>query len=239
MLLSDLSQHSEMLGLDLLVPAALVSRMRAARGALMPSGIKLRVSERSEPSRSRREHAGDAGEGANSGWIIDAAACRHGISLTARMNDDVISLLRVRMEGPRHPLPASDAHGDLLRQTGERLAEFTGISLEDGGASGPLQAAMFHAAILFTELHRVDHVVMQVPPEKVQVLADLMGMQQVSSAGSPTVLMKLNLGFVRGQVRRHAGRDCDGEARYPMLYKWFFLKSEAAGVKQRISELKA
>jgi len=235
MLLSDLSQHSEPLGLDLLAPTALVSRMQAARGAPMPSRIKIRVSEGSEPSRGRRLQAGAAGEGTSSGWIIEAAACRQGISLTSRMNDDVISLLRVRLEGPGHPLPARDAHGDTLGQAGERLAEFTGASLEDGGASGPLQAAMFHAAILFTELHQVDHVVMQVSPEKAQALTDLMGMQRVSHAGSPTVLMKLNLGFVRGQVRRHAGHV--GDSRYPMLYKWFFLASEAAGVKQRISKL--
>jgi hypothetical protein len=235
MLLSDLSQHSELLGLNLLAPAALVSRMQAARGAPLPSRIKIRVSEGSEPSRGRRPQACAAGDSTSSGWIIEAAACRQGLSLTSRMNDDVISLLRVRLEGPGHPLPAREAHGDTLEQSGERLAEFTGASLEDVGASGPLQAAMFHAALLYTELHQVDHVVMQVTPEKVQALTDLMGMQQVSQAGRPTVLMKLNLGFVRGQVRRHAGHL--GDSRYPMLYKWFFLASEAAGVKQRISKL--
>lgn len=236
MLLSDLSQHSELLGLDLLAPAALVSSMQAARGAPLPSRIKIRVSEGSEPSRSRRPQAGAVGERSSSGWIIEAAACRQGLSLTSRMNDDVMSLLRVRLEGPGHPLPARDAYGDALGQVGERLAEFTGASLDDGGASGPLQAAMFHAAILFTELHRVDHVVMQVTPGKAQALTDLMGMQQVSHVSGPTVLMTLDLGFVRGQVRRHAGHIDD--PRYPMLYKWFFLPLEAAGVKQRISKLR-
>lgn len=243
MLLSDLSQHSELLGLDLLAPAALVSRMQAARAATPPSKIKIRVSEASEPTRGKRPLPSATGDRSCSGWSIEASACTHGLSLASRMNNEVISVLRVRLDGPGDPLPARELHGAALEQSGELLAEFTGACLEDGGASSPLQAAMFHAAILFTELHHVDHVVMQVAADRAQHFTDVMGMQRVSAPDGPhqfggtTVLMKLNLGFVRGQVRRHAGNVSD--TRYPMLYKWFFVGPEAAGVKRRIARLQA
>lgn len=240
MLLSDLSQHSELLGLDLLAPVALVSRMQAARAATAPSKIQIRVSESSEPSRGGRLPASGTKDSACSGWSIEASACRQGLSLASRVNNEVVSLLRVRLEGPGEPLPAREVYGAVLDQPGELLAEFTGASLEDVGASSPLQAAMFHAAILFTELHHANHVVMQVAPDRAQHFTELMGMQRVAESGRPgctTALMKLNLAFVRGQVRRHAGNV--GDTQYPMLYKWFFVAAEAVGVKQRIAKLQA
>lgn len=243
MLLSDLSQHSELLGLDLLAPVAVVSRMKAARAATSPSKIRIRVSEASDATRGRTLLSSRSGMGFGSSWHIEAATCRQGLTLSSRMNDDVVSLLRVRVEKPGYPLPAREAHGAALAHAGETFAEFTGACLEDGGASSPLQAAMFHAAILFAELHHVDHVVMQVAPDRAEHFAALMGMQHVSQADEtgqsscPTALLKLSLGFVRGQVRRHAGNV--GETDYPMLYKWFFVAGEAAGVKLRIARLKA
>lgn len=122
---------------------------------------------------------------------------------------------------------------------GARLCELTKFAFDTSSPARPRLAALFHLIFIYGWMHYdCTDLFIEVNPRHARFYEVMLGFRRVGeprtngSVAAPAQLMWLNVGDIRRQIDRHAGK---GSGR--SLYAHFFSAKEEAGIYGRLAGL--
>jgi hypothetical protein len=166
------------------------------------------------------------------------------ITLYAESAGLTVGTMSLCLDDARLGLPADENFGDMLaplRAAGRRLCEPSRLAI-DKDVSKRVFAALIHISYIYSHnIHGYTDYVIEVNPRHVGFykrmlgFVDFGGERLCSRVGAPAVLLRLELDYVAGQVRKFAGRmeQAPGERSF---YPYFFSQVDEAGITTRLIE---
>ena len=164
------------------------------------------------------------------------------ITLTASDEDQTIGTITIGLDGA-DGLSCEDIFADkikALRDSGQRICEFTKLAIDPLAGTKRVLAALFHVAyIVAHRLRGYDTLLMEVNPRHVRYYERMLGARVLAeerlnrSVNAPAVLLVIDFNYIRQQIGEFAGhpeRSSDERSLYPFA----FSLAEEAGIIGRM-----
>lgn len=167
-----------------------------------------------------------------------AADC---VTFTATSGDDVIGTLTLNVDSPAG-LTADRTFaaeiGKFRQAPGAKLCELTRFAFDTSSPARPRLGALFHVIFIYGSVHYdCTDLFIEVNPRHARFYEMMLGFARVGgvrtnpSVKAPSQLMWLNVGDIRRQIDRHAGKSSRS------LYAHFFSAKEEIGIYGRLAGL--
>ncbi len=178
------------------------------------------------------------------GYAIDPSVAHtlNRITLFAETGGATVGTMTLCLDADQDGLPADEnfqAKLDELREQGRRLCEPSRLAI-DKGVSKRVFAALIHISYIYAyNIHDYSDYVIEVNPRHVMFYKRMLGFRDFGGerhctrVGAPAVLLRLELDYMRKQIRKFGGlMEQHGNER--SFYPYFFPTWDEPGITDRL-----
>ena len=167
------------------------------------------------------------------------------VTFTASSGDDVIGTLTLSVDSAAG-LGADRTFADVIDRfrgaPGAKLCELTRFAFDTSSPARPRLAALFHIIFIYGSMHYdCTDLFIEVNPRHSRFYEVMLGFTRVgtprtnAAVDAPAQLMWLNVGDIRRQIDKHAGK-ASGSGR--SLYAHFFSAKDETGIYGRLAGMR-
>jgi hypothetical protein len=164
------------------------------------------------------------------------------VTFTAMSGEDMIGTLTLNVDSSAR-LTADKTFASEIEQfrraPGAKLCELTKFAFDTSSPARPRLGALFHIIFIYGSMHYdCTDLFIEVNPRHARFYQAMLGFNRVgttrtnAAVNAPSQLMWLNVGDIRRQIDKHAGKNASRS-----LYAHFFSAKEEAGIYGRLAGL--